>query len=81
MDLGAPQVPTGRWGNDFALERPGRQLYVGWHEPEEVLLPLSSLNGDMDVAMTIGKVRSWTTVTTWQVRAFNLNEHAAHRRT
>jgi hypothetical protein len=63
------------WADYFAVQDPGRQLHVGRYEPEEVLLPLLSLNGDMDVVMAIGEVGSGTTVTTWQLRAFDLNEH------
>jgi hypothetical protein len=80
LDLWSPHIPMRGWADYFAVHYPGRQLHVGRYEPEEVLLPLLSLNGDMDVVMAIGEVRSGTTVTTWQLRAFDLNEHDGHRR-
>jgi hypothetical protein len=81
LGSGAPQIPIGSWGDEFALEHPGRQLHVSGHKSEEVLLPLASLNGDMDVVMTVGEVRSGTTLEPWKVRTFDDDEHAAHRHT
>jgi hypothetical protein len=76
VDLRTSAVPFWRRYEELDLKFPGRRFRVSGDESKEVLLTFPSLNGDMDVVMPVGEVRSGAAVAAGEVRSFDLNEHS-----
>jgi hypothetical protein len=75
VNVRASQVGVGWWRDDAARQRPRGIGHVSWDETKEILLALSALDRHMNVLMSIGKVRAWTTSSAGQIGSVNPNQH------
>jgi hypothetical protein len=65
VDLSSPQIQAGRGGDNLALKFPASRWDVARKGPEEILLTPPSLNGDMNIMVTVRKVGTGTTAPAW----------------